>query len=117
MTTLKYGLIKPFLELMRQNKVALCTWTHGTQLVVQYDGEYESMNEYENDDPEFEEYYACSVIIRKIVFLDSRDGFSREELEPCVNDSEHRWFELSYHNVPQHYEPYLCYENIELPIQ
>ena len=102
----EFEIMEPFLIFMRFCKVALCTWNFGTQLIVQYACEYESMNEYDEDDPRFEEYYACAVIIKEIKSFDSRDGFPLDELEACVNDQEHRRFEFCYHEVPQHYVPF-----------
>ena len=64
------------------------------------------MNEWDENDPRFEEYYACCVIIRKIIAFEPRDGFPLGEIEPCVRDPEHRWYEFCYHNMPQQYEPY-----------
>lgn len=96
-------MMEPFLALLRTKKLVNCEWKYGTHLVVRYLTEYDSLNDYDEDDPLYEDYYAAAVFIHQIISFDERDGFLFSDLEACFNDTEHRFYELSYHSIPQNY--------------
>lgn len=92
-------LMGPFLtafELAPQKTLVL-SWNYGTKIIASYNTDYESENCLEDDDPDYEEFWACCVKVEKIIFLDEKDNL---DMSP-----EGSFFEITYHNIPEHYEP------------
>lgn len=71
------------------NQIYVITYSDGNIIEAKVDTCYETDNGLENDDPNYEEYYACAMRIVKIV-VDKNKNFKEGNL-----------IEINYHNYPQ----------------
>lgn len=71
------------------NQIYVITYSDGNIVEAKVDTCYETDNGLENDDPNYEEYYACAMRIVKIV-VDKNKNFKEGNL-----------IEINYHNYPQ----------------
>lgn len=90
-------IVGPFYMYLNKNRETLhetylMKWKNGTQVLAEYDTDYESDNELDLDDPDYEDFVCIVMKIVKIVCLKSGDGFD------WIKDRE--FFEFSYHNFP-----------------
>ena len=74
------------------NDIFLIKWKGGTAILAKYDTCYESDNNLDLDDPDYEDYVSIVMKIEKIVNLNNKDGFN------WVVDRD--FFEFNYHNFP-----------------
>ena len=72
----------------------LLKWKYGTRVLAKYDTCYDSDNELDFDDPNYEDFMSFIVRIKKLNSFDSRDGFKKEWLKEGV------LFEFNYHDFP-----------------
>ena len=89
----------PFLLAFRNapNQTLILTWKSGTQIIAKYDTDYEADNCLEDDEPDYEEFWGCCMSVEKIIHLAENDNLNMSP-EGC-------FFEITYHNIPDHYEP------------
>ena len=73
-------------------------WKNGMKLFVRLVTFFETDNCLEMDDPQYEEYYACEVIIKNII------SYSENEMESIPNESllYGKSLEISYRNTPDY---------------
>ena len=73
-------------------------WNSGTIIIVSYDTDYESETcSLDDDDPDYEEFWACLVKIENIISIAENDNLHI----PKVGS----FYEITYHNIPDCYEP------------
>lgn len=75
-----------------QKELYLLKWKYGTTVYAFSDIVYESDNNLELDDPNYEDFISIIMKIKKIINLDNKDGFN------WIADRE--FFEFNYHNFP-----------------
>ena len=90
-------IVEPFYRYVHLSKVNisdvfLIKWKGGTKVLAKYDTCYESDNDLDLDDPDYEDYVSIVMKIEKIVNLNNKDGFN------WVADRD--FFEFNYHNFP-----------------
>ncbi|MBQ4360583.1 MAG: hypothetical protein II767_10025 [Proteobacteria bacterium] len=92
-------LMGPFLTAfeLAPKKSLVLSWNSGTKIIAKYNTDYESENCLEEDDPNYEEFWACCVKVEKIIHL--------AEIDKLSISPEGSYFEITYHNIPDHYEP------------
>ena len=92
-------IVAPFYRYIHLNKVNvndiyLIKWSGGTQILAKYDTCYESDNNLELDDPNYEDFISIIVRVKKLKAFTPLDGFKKEWLKEGV------LFEFSYHDFP-----------------
>ena len=90
-------IIEPFLTTMeraKQEDLYQLEWPSGAKIIGYCDTIYESDNNLELDDPNYEEFWAIAVQIVNII----KSGPELGEI------SEDNIIEITYHNVPQKYK-------------
>ena len=65
----------------------LLKWKYGTRVLAKYDTCYDSDNELDFDDPNYEDFMSFIVRIKKLNSFDSRDGFKKEWLKEVNSQS------------------------------
>lgn len=75
-----------------KKELYLLKWKYGTTIYAKSDIIYESDNNLDLDDPDYEDYVSIVMKIEKIVNLNNKDGFN------WVADRD--FFEFNYHNFP-----------------
>ena len=81
-----------------KKELYLLKWKHGTAIYANSDIIYESDNNLELDDPNYEDFTSIVVRVKKLKFFNPLDGFKKDWLKEGV------LFEFSYHDFP--YEIY-----------
>ena len=71
------------------NQIYILTYSNGDVVEAKVDTCYETDNGLEDNDPNYEEYYACAMKITKIIVDKKR------------NLQEGSLIEINYHNYPQ----------------
>lgn len=71
-------------------QIYILTYSEGDIIEAQVDTCYETDNGLDEDDPAYEEYYACAMKIVKII-VDKNQKFKEGSL-----------IEINYHNYPKH---------------
>ena len=66
-------------------------WTDGTKLLTRLDTAYDSMNDLDEEDEGFEEYFACAMETVKIISIGTA---------PVCDFEVGGLFEVNYHNFP-----------------
>lgn len=75
-----------------QKELYLLKWRYGTTVYAFSDIVYESDNNLELDDPNYEDFISIIMKIKKIINLDNKDGFNWI--------ADRKFFEFNYHNFP-----------------
>lgn len=93
-------IIMPFYSYVHLNKntiqdTYLLKWKYGTQVLAKYDTCYDSDNELDFDNPNYDDFMSFIVRVKKLNSFDSRDGFKEELLK-----KEGVLFEFNYHSFP-----------------
>ena len=96
-------IIGPFYMYLNKNRETigdtyLMKWKGGTKILARFDTDYESDNNLELDDPNYEDFTSIVVRVKKLKFFNPLDGFKKDWLKEGV------LFEFSYHDFP--YEIY-----------
>ena len=92
-------IIGPFYKYVNKSKeniddIYLMKWKNGTQILSKFDTDYESDNNLELDDPDYEDFISIIVRVKKLKAFNPLDGFKKEWLKEGV------LFEFSYHDFP-----------------
>ena len=77
-----------------QKELYLLKWRYGTTVYAFSDIVYESDNNLELDDPNYEDFISIIVRVKKLKAFNPLDGFKKEWLKEGV------LFEFSYHDFP-----------------
>ncbi len=86
------------------NDIFLIKWKGGTAILAKYDTCYESDNNLDLDDPDYEDFVGIAIKIIKIKKISLNDNLFPDKSINCQNVYE--WFkedhlyELNYHNFP-----------------
>ena len=84
-------------ERIKPNQAYLFKFYNGLVVEAKLETFYETCNEYEMDEPEYMEYYACAIKIDKV------HNLPREVMEED-NFKKGRLYEVSGYNLPQKIE-------------
>ncbi len=86
-------IMSPFLHYINKhpNETMIFEWTDGTKLLVRLDTAYDSMNDLDEEDEGFEEYFACAMETVKIISIGTA---------PVCDFEVGGLFEVNYHNFP-----------------
>ena len=92
-------IVRPFYRyanMSRENikDTYLLKWKYGTQVLAKYDTCYESDNDLDLDDPEYEDFVEIVIQIEKLVRFNEKDELKKEWLQ------KGHLIGINYHNFP-----------------
>ena len=78
-----------------EKELYLLKWKYGTTVLAKTDIIYESDNELDFNDPEYEDFICIVICIKKIINFNVSDGFKKEWF------NEGQLLGINYHNFPE----------------